>query len=146
MSGHLSGLYVFEAQTKKSKSKANQGFQFHFAINLNTRKPLLLKSHSPLEQIQGIFVLLLCFLGFSSIFRFGINVDLYYRLKKKKKMATVPGPLVWEIVKRNNSFLVKEFGNNTQSVQFSREPNNLYNLNSYKYSGKLVSKSYLYLI
>jgi len=60
---------------------------------------------------------------------------LYYRLKKKKKMATVPGPLVWEIVKRNNSFLVKEFGNNTQSVQFSREPNNLYNLNSYKYSG-----------
>ncbi|GFZ04240.1 ribosomal L28e protein family [Actinidia rufa] len=35
-------------------------------------------------------------------------------------MATVPGPLIWEIVKRNNSFLVKEFGNGTASVQFSK--------------------------
>lgn len=52
-------------------------------------------------------------------------------------MATVPGPLIWEIVKKNNSFLVKEFGNNTQSVQFSRESNNLYNLNSYKFSGMI---------
>ncbi|XP_061356617.1 large ribosomal subunit protein eL28y-like [Gastrolobium bilobum] len=50
-------------------------------------------------------------------------------------MATVPGQLVWEIVKNNNSFLVKEFGNGTQSVRFSRESNNLYNLNSFKYSG-----------
>ena len=50
-------------------------------------------------------------------------------------MATVPGQLIWEIVKRNNSFLVKQFGNGTASVQFSRESNNLYNLNSYKYSG-----------
>jgi large subunit ribosomal protein L28e len=56
----------------------------------------------------------------------------------KEKMATVPGPLVWEIVKKNNSFLVKEFGNNTQSVQFSRESNNLYNLNSYKFSGIIL--------
>ena len=50
-------------------------------------------------------------------------------------MATVPGQLIWEIVKKNNSFLVKEFGNGNQSVQFSKEPNNLYNLNSYKHSG-----------
>lgn len=50
-------------------------------------------------------------------------------------MATLPGQLVWEIVKRNNSFLVKEFGRGTQSVQFSKESNNLYNLNSFKYSG-----------
>ncbi|CAK8579265.1 unnamed protein product [Lathyrus sativus] len=56
-------------------------------------------------------------------------------------MTTVLGPLVWEIVKRNNSFLVKEFGNNTQSVQFSREPNNLYNLNSFKYSGLANKKT-----
>ncbi|GAU42219.1 hypothetical protein TSUD_351290 [Trifolium subterraneum] len=56
-------------------------------------------------------------------------------------MATVPGPLVWEIVKKNNSFLVKEFGNNTQSVQFSRESNNLYNLNSYKFSGLANKKT-----
>ena len=56
-------------------------------------------------------------------------------------MATVPGPLIWEIVKRNNSFLVKEFGNGSQSVQFSKEPNNLYNLNSYKHSGLANKKT-----
>ncbi|XP_058743574.1 large ribosomal subunit protein eL28y-like [Vicia villosa] len=56
-------------------------------------------------------------------------------------MSTVPGPLVWEIVKKNNSFLVKEFGNGNQSVQFSRESNNLYNLNSYKFSGLANKKT-----
>ncbi|KAJ1411138.1 Ribosomal L28e/Mak16 [Sesbania bispinosa] len=56
-------------------------------------------------------------------------------------MATVPGQLVWEIVKRNNSFLVKEFGRGTQSVQFSKEPNNLFNLNSFKYSGLANKKT-----
>ncbi|GJZ67528.1 60S ribosomal protein L28-2-like protein [Tanacetum coccineum] len=56
-------------------------------------------------------------------------------------MTTVPGQLVWEIVKRNNSFLVKEFGNGSQSVQFSKEPNNLYNLNSYKHSGLANKKT-----
>ncbi|KAL9244582.1 hypothetical protein vseg_018348 [Gypsophila vaccaria] len=50
-------------------------------------------------------------------------------------MATVPGSLVWEIVKKNNSFLVKEFGNGSAKIQFSKEPNNLYNVHSYKYSG-----------
>ncbi|XP_061352717.1 large ribosomal subunit protein eL28y-like [Gastrolobium bilobum] len=56
-------------------------------------------------------------------------------------MAAVPGQLIWEIVKKNNSFLVKEFGNGTQSVQFSREANNLYNLNSFKYSGLANKKT-----
>ncbi|KAM7471809.1 hypothetical protein LguiA_009992 [Lonicera macranthoides] len=56
-------------------------------------------------------------------------------------MATVPGQLIWEIVKKNNSFLVKEFGNGTQSVQFSKESNNLYNLNSYKHSGLANKKT-----
>ncbi|XP_014499769.1 60S ribosomal protein L28-2 [Vigna radiata var. radiata] len=56
-------------------------------------------------------------------------------------MATVPGQLIWEIVKKNNSFLVKEFGRGTQSVQFSREPNNLYNLNTFKYSGLANKKT-----
>ncbi|CAO2813184.1 unnamed protein product [Amaranthus hypochondriacus] len=50
-------------------------------------------------------------------------------------MANVPGSLVWEIVKKNNCFLVKEFGNGTAKVQFSKESNNLYNVHSYKYSG-----------
>ncbi|XP_042484038.1 60S ribosomal protein L28-2 [Macadamia integrifolia] len=56
-------------------------------------------------------------------------------------MATVPGPLIWEIVKKNNSFLVKEFGNGTASVQFSKESNNLYNVNSFKYSGLANKKT-----
>ncbi|KAL1921587.1 uncharacterized protein VTP21DRAFT_11303 [Calcarisporiella thermophila] len=38
--------------------------------------------------------------------------------------------LVWQIIKANNSFLVKRAG-----VEFSSEPGNLKNLNSYKYSG-----------
>ncbi|KAJ4950725.1 hypothetical protein NE237_027557 [Protea cynaroides] len=56
-------------------------------------------------------------------------------------MATVPGPLIWEIVKKNNSFLVKEFGNGTASVQFSKERNNLYNVNSFKHSGLANKKT-----
>ncbi|GKB84986.1 60S ribosomal protein L28-2-like protein [Tanacetum coccineum] len=60
---------------------------------------------------------------------------------RQTAMTTVPGQLVWEIVKRNNSFLVKEFGNGSQSVQFSKEPNNLYNLNSYKHSGLANKKT-----
>ncbi|XP_021901381.1 60S ribosomal protein L28-1-like [Carica papaya] len=50
-------------------------------------------------------------------------------------MASVPGQLIWEIVKKNNCFLVKQFGRGNASVQFSKETNNLYNLNSYKHSG-----------
>ncbi|KAK1267109.1 60S ribosomal protein L28-2 [Acorus gramineus] len=56
-------------------------------------------------------------------------------------MATVPGPLIWEIVKKNNAFLVKEFGNGNQKVQFSKESNNLYNLNSFKHSGLANKKT-----
>ncbi|KAJ4958161.1 hypothetical protein NE237_025272 [Protea cynaroides] len=56
-------------------------------------------------------------------------------------MATVPGPLIWEIVKKNNSFLVKEFGNGTASVRFSKESNNLYNVHSFKHSGLANTKT-----
>ena len=52
-------------------------------------------------------------------------------------MATVPGQLIWEIVKTNNCFLVKQFGRGNAKVQFSKEKNNLCNLNSYKHSGKV---------
>ncbi|CAI9766492.1 unnamed protein product [Fraxinus pennsylvanica] len=48
------------------------------------------------------------------------------------KMATVLGQLILEIVKKNNSFLVKEFGNGAAGVVFSKEPNNLH---SYKHFG-----------
>ncbi|MCD7465118.1 60S ribosomal protein L28 [Datura stramonium] len=57
------------------------------------------------------------------------------------RMTTVPGQLVWEIVKKNNSYLVKEFGNGTAGVVFSKEPNNLYNLHSYKHSGLANKKT-----
>ncbi|RWR73606.1 60S ribosomal protein L28-2 [Cinnamomum micranthum f. kanehirae] len=56
-------------------------------------------------------------------------------------MATIPSDLIWEIVKKNNSFLVKEFGNSTAMVQFSKESNNLYNVNSYKHSGLANKKT-----
>ncbi|MCL7041867.1 hypothetical protein MKW94_026465 [Papaver nudicaule] len=56
-------------------------------------------------------------------------------------MTTVPGSLIWEIVKRNNCFLIKEFGNGNQMVQFSKEPNNLYNINSFKHSGLANAKT-----
>ena len=59
--------------------------------------------------------------------------------KRQKEMATVPGQLIWEIVKKNNCFLVKQFGRGNASVEFSKEPNNLYNLNSFKHSG--INKS-----
>ncbi|GAB4821414.1 hypothetical protein N2152v2_008460 [Parachlorella kessleri] len=39
--------------------------------------------------------------------------------------------LVWELVKHNNAFLVK----GVNGTVFSREAGNLYNRNSYKYSG-----------
>ncbi|CAN1159906.1 60S ribosomal protein L28-2 [Linum perenne] len=56
-------------------------------------------------------------------------------------MATVPGQLIWEIIKRNNCFLVKQFGRGNAGVRFSKETSNLYNLNSYKYSGLANKKT-----
>lgn len=52
------------------------------------------------------------------------------------RMAIASDDLIWLLVKKNNRFLVKRNGNNTSSITFSSEPNNLYNLNSYKYSGE----------
>ena len=53
-------------------------------------------------------------------------------------MAGVSPDLLWQLVKKNNKFLVKRNGNGSASMQFSSEPNNLYNLNSFKYSGILL--------
>nr|KJB24717.1 hypothetical protein B456_004G157800 [Gossypium raimondii] len=49
--------------------------------------------------------------------------------------------LIWEVVKKNNCFLVRQFGRGTASLQFSKEPNNLYNLHSYKHSGLANKKT-----
>ncbi|ORX82315.1 60S ribosomal protein l28 [Basidiobolus meristosporus CBS 931.73] len=45
--------------------------------------------------------------------------------------------LTWLLVKDNSSFLVKRNG-----VQFTTEPNNLTNLNSFKYSGLANTKAF----
>ncbi|XP_022729915.1 F-box/LRR-repeat protein At4g29420-like isoform X2 [Durio zibethinus] len=70
-----------------------------------------------------------------------LSVDGLNPMTMVNKMATVPGQLIWEIVKKNNCFLVKEFGRGNASVQFSKESNNLYNLNSYKHSGLANKKT-----
>ena len=44
--------------------------------------------------------------------------------------------LVWHLIRDNNSFLVKrERTSRRGAVQFSSEPGNLLNVNSFKYSG-----------
>ena len=49
--------------------------------------------------------------------------------------------LIWQLVKDNNSFLVKR-GRTSRlgAVQFSKEPGNLMNVNSFKYSGIATSR------
>ncbi|KAI2613104.1 60S ribosomal protein L28 [Hypoxylon fragiforme] len=51
----------------------------------------------------------------------------------------VSSDLVWEIVRSNNSFLVKR--KQAGGVQFSRDPLNLVNKNSRKYSGFVNDKA-----
>jgi large subunit ribosomal protein L28e len=41
----------------------------------------------------------------------------------------------------NNYFLIKQFGNSNAKVQFSTEPNNLYNVHSCNYSGLANNKT-----
>ncbi|XP_040248662.2 large ribosomal subunit protein eL28y-like isoform X1 [Aegilops tauschii subsp. strangulata] len=68
--------------------------------------------------------------------------QLRHRFRTQAKgMTTVPGSPVWELVKKNNYFLIKQFGNSNTKVQFSKEPNNLYNIQSYKFSGLANSKT-----
>ncbi|XP_020265957.1 uncharacterized protein LOC109841411 isoform X1 [Asparagus officinalis] len=54
-------------------------------------------------------------------------------------MASVCGDLIWEVAKKNNAFLVKQFGGSTAKVQFSKEKSNLCAVHSFKHSG-LTSK------
>lgn len=55
------------------------------------------------------------------------------RAKTEKRRGDImaPSQLVWQLVKNYNCFLHKGLNGS----QFSAEPGNLYNLNSYKYSG-----------
>ena len=50
--------------------------------------------------------------------------------------------LIWQLVKDNNAFLVKR-GRTARlgAVQFSKEPGNLMNVNSFKYSGIAPSRT-----
>ena len=58
-------------------------------------------------------------------------------------MVFVPDQLVWECVRKNNSFLRKKNGNTKRSgaVEFSVEKGNLKSLNMLKYSGLANSKT-----
>ncbi|KAE8718631.1 60S ribosomal protein L28-1 [Hibiscus syriacus] len=56
-------------------------------------------------------------------------------------MTTVSGQLIWDVMKKNNCFLVKQFRRGTAGVRFSKEPNNLHNLNSYKHAGLTNKKT-----
>ncbi|KAH7041128.1 ribosomal L28e/Mak16 [Microdochium trichocladiopsis] len=54
-------------------------------------------------------------------------------------MASTPADLVWEIVRSQNSYLVKRKSGG--GVQFSRDPLNLTNLHSRKYAGFVNDKA-----
>ncbi|KAL7579411.1 hypothetical protein ACA910_014079 [Epithemia clementina (nom. ined.)] len=58
-------------------------------------------------------------------------------------MVFVPDQLVWECIRKNNSFLRKTNGSSKRSgaVQFSVEKGNLKSLNMLKYSGVANSKA-----
>jgi len=58
-------------------------------------------------------------------------------------MVHVPDQLVWEIVKKNNSFVKKRNGRSKRSgkVAFSVEKGNLKSINQLKYSGLANSKT-----
>eukprot|EP00244_Chara_vulgaris_P015043 TRINITY_DN98_c0_g1_i2.p1 TRINITY_DN98_c0_g1~~TRINITY_DN98_c0_g1_i2.p1 ORF type:complete len:165 (+),score=32.86 TRINITY_DN98_c0_g1_i2:142-636(+) len=49
--------------------------------------------------------------------------------------------LMWLLLKRQNRYVLKQNGNCSASLQFSREPNNLFNLNMQKYSGLANTKT-----
>eukprot|EP01100_Stratorugosa_tubuloviscum_P000284 TRINITY_DN1060_c0_g1_i1.p1 TRINITY_DN1060_c0_g1~~TRINITY_DN1060_c0_g1_i1.p1 ORF type:complete len:235 (+),score=85.62 TRINITY_DN1060_c0_g1_i1:224-928(+) len=51
-------------------------------------------------------------------------------------MTTLGSDLIWGLIKKHNSFIVRRNG-----VSFSRESNNLMNLNSYKFSGIARNKA-----
>jgi large subunit ribosomal protein L28e len=56
-------------------------------------------------------------------------------------MSTVSQDLLWLLIKKQNRFLYKQGGGTTRQVQFSSEPNNLLNKNTYKFSGLANLKS-----
>eukprot|EP00271_Cylindrocystis_brebissonii_P019384 TRINITY_DN586_c6_g1_i1.p2 TRINITY_DN586_c6_g1~~TRINITY_DN586_c6_g1_i1.p2 ORF type:complete len:152 (+),score=41.55 TRINITY_DN586_c6_g1_i1:138-593(+) len=56
-------------------------------------------------------------------------------------MANVSPDLLWLLVRKQNKFLYKQGGDSTSSVTFSREPFNLLNKNSFKYSGLANKKA-----
>eukprot|EP00243_Klebsormidium_subtile_P001596 TRINITY_DN1285_c0_g1_i1.p2 TRINITY_DN1285_c0_g1~~TRINITY_DN1285_c0_g1_i1.p2 ORF type:complete len:166 (-),score=52.14 TRINITY_DN1285_c0_g1_i1:158-607(-) len=56
-------------------------------------------------------------------------------------MSGVSSDLLWLLVKKHNKFLFKQGGGTTRQVQFTSEPNNLMNKNTFKYSGLANPKS-----
>merc|ERR1711865_384070 len=58
---------------------------------------------------------------------------------ERGKMAS--SDLQWMLLKNNTSFLVKRKGAGVAKVQFTTEPNNVMNLNSFKFSGLANKKA-----
>ncbi|KAI5019730.1 hypothetical protein ZWY2020_044618 [Hordeum vulgare] len=59
-----------------------------------------------------------------------------------KEMTTVQDLWSWELVKKNNCFLIQAgFGNSNAKVQFSKEPLTTSTMSSYKFSGLANSKT-----
>lgn len=56
--------------------------------------------------------------------------------RSSARLSKMSSSLIWEIIRNNNSFLVKRNG-----FQFNRERNNLTNKNSFKYSGLANAKA-----
>ncbi|GBG83279.1 hypothetical protein CBR_g36894 [Chara braunii] len=55
--------------------------------------------------------------------------------------TAVSDDLMWLLLKQSNRFVIKQNGNCSASIQFSREPNNLFNVNTHKYSGLSNTKT-----
>ncbi|CAH1999443.1 unnamed protein product [Acanthoscelides obtectus] len=63
---------------------------------------------------------------------------LFSLSKSWVKEITMSSHLVWSIIRNNNAFLLKK---RNISKPFSTEPNNLTNVNSYRYNGLIHKKS-----
>jgi hypothetical protein len=72
-----------------------------------------------------------------------VALDKQYRLDySPEELTTMSADLVWQLIKDNNSFLVKR-GRTARlgALQFSKEPGNLMCANSFKYSGIACAKT-----
>lgn len=123
---HLRALQVFPPQ-ESTVGNATHAFHAHATQKNRTEK----KRASTRKQDARRSVLqpcpLRCVLA---------SWTLPPKLALNELRAEMSSDLIWELVRNNSSFLVKRNG-----AQFSTEPGNLTNLNSFKYSGLANEKA-----